>query len=277
MCRKSSHASSTRDRHRRATVASERLVAVSTVIAGPGRHRSATATFFFNVMPAANRVGGGAHRLWSWLAAAVRAFMAPERAIRSWRIASTGPVPDLGVTVAAAKTCVRSSRMFSGRGPEHPSPWIWHAGPATSLPSDLTPRLTCTFVVVGTGVDPVTSRFSGGPRPISCRLADLGIRSKAAGQRAFCDRSSLTVRHRDLPPFSAASGTDVARRTPGRTPWGGSSHSCQHVCPAATDPTGRSALWETRGREGAQSLMALSSCAGSPVTVQPAAAGSLRL
>lgn len=45
-----------------------------------------------------------------------------------------------------------------------------------------------------------------------------------------------------------------------------SSHSCQHVCPAATDPTGRSALWETRGREGAQSLMALSSCAGSPVT-----------
>lgn len=37
----------------------------------------------------------------------------------------------------------------------------WHAGAIDRSAGDPAPPLTCGFVVVGTGVDPVTSRFSG--------------------------------------------------------------------------------------------------------------------
>ncbi|MDP9420067.1 MAG: hypothetical protein M3P53_07970 [Actinomycetota bacterium] len=40
----------------------------------------------------------------------------------------------------------------------------WHAGPVAASPDDPAPLLTCAFLVVGTGVDPVTSRFSVGYR-----------------------------------------------------------------------------------------------------------------
>ena len=37
----------------------------------------------------------------------------------------------------------------------------WHAGAIAGAAANPAPPLTSTFVVVGTGVDPVTSRFSG--------------------------------------------------------------------------------------------------------------------
>ena len=103
LCRCNERASSSRARHRRATLAIDRFAALSGVIALPGRHRSARATFLRIDSPVScARMASGAvsHKLWIWLAAAVRAFMAPLRATRSWRSASTGPVPALGVAVA---------------------------------------------------------------------------------------------------------------------------------------------------------------------------------
>ncbi len=88
-----------------------------------------------------------------------------------------GSVPDFG-TSRAHGNGLRSS-------------WIWHAGPAASLPGEPAPRLTCTFVVVGTGVDPVTSRFSVGRRRFRW------IRSMPAlPQMSWSEQENGTGRHR---------------------------------------------------------------------------------
>src|SRR5207244_1742806 len=53
--------------------------------------------------------------LWSWLAAAVRAFIAPVLATRIWRSASTGPSPALGNAVASPASTRRAAHSASGR------------------------------------------------------------------------------------------------------------------------------------------------------------------
>ena len=112
-----------------------RLAAASTVMDEPGRQRSTRATFFLSDRPASwARMASGAVsiRLWSWLAAAVRAFMAPERAIRSWRSASIGPVPALGVDVASPLSTARTAASAS-RGSDLPrSRRFWRLGRFTS-------------------------------------------------------------------------------------------------------------------------------------------------
>ena len=60
--------------------------------------------------------------------------------------------------------------------------------------------------MVGTGVDPVTSRFSGGPTHISGRLGGLGIRGKDAGHRLFrglAGRPPVTAIRRYFPVLLA--------------------------------------------------------------------------
>ena len=51
--------------------------------------------------------------------------------------------------------------LARARSDRHVLARIWHAGLSALHLGDPAPPLTCGFVVVGTGVDPVTSRFSG--------------------------------------------------------------------------------------------------------------------
>ena len=81
-----------------------------------GRHPAATVIFFLKVTSrswARTRSGAVSMRLCSWFAAAVRAFIAPARATRSWRSASTGPVPVLGITVASPARTARAAASAS--------------------------------------------------------------------------------------------------------------------------------------------------------------------
>ena len=88
--------------------------------------------------------------LWNWLAAAVRASVAPARATRSWRSASTGRSPALGVAVASpARTaaCRRLGIDRVGRAATSPGVTVRlvdldHAGPpGTQMPGQSrTPR-----------------------------------------------------------------------------------------------------------------------------------------
>ncbi len=56
---------------------------------------------------------------------------------------------------------------------------IWHAGPASSLPTDPAPRVTCTFVVVGTGVDPVTLALFSSSQSVQAVSSCAGPFAKA--------------------------------------------------------------------------------------------------
>ncbi len=62
-----------------------------------------------------------------------------------------------------SRSCAGSARcrLARARSDRHVLARIWHAGPIAASAGDPAPPLTCVFVVVGTGVDPVTSRFSG--------------------------------------------------------------------------------------------------------------------
>ena len=88
------------------------------VSGSPGRYRAATVTLRRVVSPRSwARISSGAvsHTLCSWFAAAVRAFIAPDRASRSWRSASTGPSPALGIAVASPASTARAAISASRR------------------------------------------------------------------------------------------------------------------------------------------------------------------
>lgn len=54
--------------------------------------------------------------------------------------------------------------------------------------------VTWTFVVAGTGVDPETPRFSGGPKGFGSRRCGPPETRESAGQRVFSECRPVTSR-----------------------------------------------------------------------------------